>query len=129
MTRLRSNKLAIWITVALFVAQIGAPFGLRASFQTSDGEMVVICTAAGVIKVPASELGLGTEQPAESHYTDCCLFCPTSLASNNDSAPLLSSELTFHTTEKSIVWPQTIIVESRSPSALAWTSRAPPHFS
>lgn len=124
----RTRKWTILLAVAIFFAQLGAPFGLRAS-QTVDGQTIIICTGAGFKTIQVDEFGEETESQQDGHFSHCCLFCPSPFAGRSPTVAVVDSVYAPTKGATHIVWPSTSLGEFSPQVTLSWSSRAPPHAS
>lgn len=123
-----TRKWKILLVVAIFFAQLGAPFDLRAS-QTADGQTIIICTDSGFKTIQVDEFGEETSPQQDAHFSHCCLFCPSPFSGRSPSVPVVDAVYVPTDGTTAIVWPLTEPGEFSPQMALSWSSRAPPRNS
>ena len=124
----RTKKWTIVLAVAIFFAQLGAPFGLQAS-ETSDGRTIIICTSAGFKTIQVDEFGDETAPEQGTHISHCCVFCPSPFTAHSPSAEMAASVYDPSGGVTYILWPVAELGDISPQVSLSWSSRAPPHAS
>lgn len=119
------KKWTILLAVAIFFAQLGAPFGLRAS-QTVDGQTIIVCTGTGFKTIQVDAFGEETSPQQDAHFSHCCLFCPSPFTARSPAAPVVDAIYAPTEGTTAIVWPSIERDEFSPLIALSWSSRAPP---